>query len=126
MPVSERLSSKRAIPGVRDGFSMTLMGWPMAGGMISVPFPATGNPTTRTLAQRSVMATETIEVSGHIVDSLLLAKILDTILDAGCDYEIAEFRIGKTSLDTSQARIEVSGADDVLGPLLDHLPSHSP
>ena len=26
------------------------------------------------------MATETIEVTGHIVDSLLLAKILDTIL----------------------------------------------
>ena len=44
MPVSERLISKRAIPGVRDGFSMTLMGWPMAGGMISVPSPATGNP----------------------------------------------------------------------------------
>jgi hypothetical protein len=42
MPVSERLISKRAIPGVRDGFSTTLMGWPMAGGMISVPSPATG------------------------------------------------------------------------------------
>jgi hypothetical protein len=70
------------------------------------------------------MATETIEVSGHIVDSLLLAKILDTILDAGCDYEIAEFHIGKTSLDASQARIEVSGADDVLGPLLDSLQMH--
>ena len=37
------------------------------------------------------MAIETIEVSGHIIDSLLLAKILDTILDAGCDYEIVEF-----------------------------------
>jgi hypothetical protein len=41
-----------------------------------------------------VMASETIEVSGHIVDSLLLAKILDTILDAGCDYEITVFHIG--------------------------------
>ena len=38
------------------------------------------------------MATETIEVTGHIVDSLLLAKILDTILEAGCDYEIADVR----------------------------------
>ena len=70
------------------------------------------------------MATETIEVSGHIVDSLLLAKILDTILDAGCDYEIAEFQIGKTSLDASRARIEVSGDDEVLGPLLDSLQMH--
>jgi lysine-ketoglutarate reductase/saccharopine dehydrogenase-like protein (TIGR00300 family) len=70
------------------------------------------------------MSTETIEVSGHIVDSLLLAKILDAILDAGCDYEIVDFAIGKTSLDASRARIDVSGDDDVLGPLLDGLQVH--
>jgi lysine-ketoglutarate reductase/saccharopine dehydrogenase-like protein (TIGR00300 family) len=70
------------------------------------------------------VSTETIEVTGHIVDSLLLAKILDTILDAGCDYEIAEVRIGKTSLDPSSARIAVTGDDDVLGPLLDELQVH--
>ncbi|HEY2997780.1 MAG TPA: hypothetical protein VGJ43_04345, partial [Acidimicrobiales bacterium] len=70
------------------------------------------------------MSTETIEVTGHIVDSLLLAKILDTILEAGCDYEIAEVRIGKTSLDPSSARIAVTGDDDVLGPLLDELQVH--
>jgi lysine-ketoglutarate reductase/saccharopine dehydrogenase-like protein (TIGR00300 family) len=70
------------------------------------------------------MATETIEVTGHIVDSLLLAKILDSILDAGCDYEIAEFEIGKTSLDSSRARIDVTGDDEVLGPLLDELQIH--
>jgi lysine-ketoglutarate reductase/saccharopine dehydrogenase-like protein (TIGR00300 family) len=70
------------------------------------------------------MGTETIEVTGHIVDSLLLAKILDTILDAGCDYEIVDVRIGKTSLDPSNARIAVSGDDEVLGRLLDDLQMH--
>jgi lysine-ketoglutarate reductase/saccharopine dehydrogenase-like protein (TIGR00300 family) len=70
------------------------------------------------------VSTETIEVTGHIVDSLLLAKILDTILDAGCDYEIDEVHIGKTSLDPSTARIAVTGADAVLGPLLDELQVH--
>ena len=70
------------------------------------------------------MATETIEVTGHIVDSLLLAKILDTILEAGCDYEIADVSIGKTSLDPSSARIAVTGDDDLLGPLLDELQVH--
>jgi lysine-ketoglutarate reductase/saccharopine dehydrogenase-like protein (TIGR00300 family) len=70
------------------------------------------------------MASETIEVTGHIVDSLLLAKILDTILEAGCDYEIADVAIGKTSLDPSRARIEVTGDDGVLGPLLDDLQVH--
>ncbi|HEX6238540.1 MAG TPA: TIGR00300 family protein [Acidimicrobiales bacterium] len=70
------------------------------------------------------MGTETIEVSGHIVDSLLLAKILDAIVDAGCDYEIVHFRIGKTTVDTSEARLRVSGDDDVLGELLDDLQVH--
>ncbi|MDD9369849.1 MAG: LLM class flavin-dependent oxidoreductase [Acidimicrobiales bacterium] len=70
------------------------------------------------------MATETIEVTGHIVDSLLLAKILDSILDAGCDYEIVDVSIGKTSLDPSSARIAVSGDDELLGPLLDELQVH--
>lgn len=70
------------------------------------------------------MGTETIEVSGHIVDSLLLAKILDAIVDAGCDYEIVHVRIGKTTVDTSEARLRVSGDDDVLGELLDDLQVH--
>jgi lysine-ketoglutarate reductase/saccharopine dehydrogenase-like protein (TIGR00300 family) len=69
-------------------------------------------------------ATETIEVEGHIVDSLLLAKILDTILDNGCDYEVAEFRMGKTSLDPSYARLQITGNARVLGPLVDQLQMH--
>ena len=66
------------------------------------------------------MASETIEVTGHIVDSLLLAKILDSILDAGFDYEITDVAIGKTSLDPSRARIDVTGDDEVLGRLVGH------
>jgi lysine-ketoglutarate reductase/saccharopine dehydrogenase-like protein (TIGR00300 family) len=72
----------------------------------------------------AAVGTETIEVTGHIVDSLLLAKILDSILDAGCDYEIADVRIGKTTLDPSSARIAVTGDDNVLGRLLDELQVH--
>ena len=32
------------------------------------------------------MVTEELEVAGHIIDSLLLAKILDAIVAAGADY----------------------------------------
>lgn len=70
------------------------------------------------------MGTETIEVTGHIVDSLLLAKILDEILEAGCDYEMVDVSIGKTNLDASSARIAVTGDDEVLGRLLDELQVH--
>ena len=70
------------------------------------------------------LRTETIEVSGHIVDSLTLAKILDTVLEAGADYEILDVSIGKTNKDTSTARIAVTAADEVLDPLLDDLRVH--
>src|SRR5918998_336846 len=78
----------------------------------------------RGASQEVALATEIIEVTGHIVDSLLLAKILDSILDAGCDYEIVDVSIGKTSLDASSARIAVTGEDEVLGGLLDELQVH--
>jgi len=60
------------------------------------------------------VATERIEIRGHIVDSLILAKVLDVILDAGADYHIAEFEIGRTSVDPSLALIDVTAADEAL------------
>ncbi|MGH9246151.1 MAG: TIGR00300 family protein [Acidimicrobiales bacterium] len=71
------------------------------------------------------MATETVVLEGHIVDSLLLPKVLDLILDAGADYRIDDVLIGKTNLDPSRAVIEVSHAeDDALEALLEQLQVH--
>lgn len=58
------------------------------------------------------MPTETVELAGHIVDSLLLAKVLDLILESGGDYRIDEFDVGKTRLDPSHTTIEITTADD--------------
>jgi lysine-ketoglutarate reductase/saccharopine dehydrogenase-like protein (TIGR00300 family) len=57
-------------------------------------------------------STETFVLDGHIVDSLLLAKVLDLVLEAGADYELVEVDIGRTATDTSHAVIEVSAADE--------------
>lgn len=71
------------------------------------------------------MPTETVELAGHIVDSLLLAKVLDLILDAGADYSIEHFELGRTNLDPSIARIEISMADEQsLDALLEQLQVH--
>jgi len=71
------------------------------------------------------MATETIEVHGHIVDSLILAKVLDAILEAGADYELVDVSIGKTNTDTSRAAIVVRADDQaLLDALLDDLQVH--
>ena len=70
------------------------------------------------------MATEVVEVEGHIIDSLILAKVLDTIVDAGADYRIVDVQIGRASTDTSRARIEVVGREDVLATLVTELQLH--
>ena len=70
------------------------------------------------------MATETIELSGHIVDSLLLAKVLDMIVDAGIAYEMTDVRIGRTNVDPSVARIELEGDQAELERLVDDLQVH--
>jgi len=59
-----------------------------------------------------VAVTETYELEGHIVDSLLLAKVLDQVLEAGADYRLDQIDIGRTATDASRVVIEVTAADD--------------
>ena len=54
------------------------------------------------------MPTETIELRGHIIDSLILPKILDQILTRGANIKITEIKIGQKRADQSFARIEVT------------------
>jgi lysine-ketoglutarate reductase/saccharopine dehydrogenase-like protein (TIGR00300 family) len=71
------------------------------------------------------VATELVEVQGHIIDSLILPKVLDVILAAGADYRLLEVEIGKTNTDTSRAVLEVSApSDDELALLLAELQIH--
>ena len=70
------------------------------------------------------MANETIELSGHIVDSLLLAKVLDTIVESGVAYDLTDVEIGRTNTDTSTARIELDGEQADLDRLIDALQLH--
>src|SRR5882762_8995306 len=56
----------------------------------------------------SRMFSETIELRGHIIDSLILPKVLDQILTHGANFKIVEINIGKKRADQSFARIEVS------------------
>lgn len=68
---------------------------------------------------------EEIEVRGHIVDSLLLPKILDRILQMGGTFEIRECTIGARRVDPSYARIAVKAATEaavgeIVGDLVEH------
>jgi hypothetical protein len=68
------------------------------------------------------MVSETIELRGHIIDSLTLPKVLDQILIRGASFNIVEFKIGQKRADQSCARIEVTAQsreqlDELIGRL---------
>ena len=50
---------------------------------------------------------ETLEITGHVIDSMLFTRILDQVRESRCDYEIVEFRVGRTPSDPSYARLLV-------------------
>ena len=53
------------------------------------------------------MATETVTLEGHIIDSLILAKVLDTILQRSGAFTINKIQVGATREDASSATIAV-------------------
>src|SRR6266498_4765454 len=71
------------------------------------------------------MFSETIELRGHIIDSLILPKVLDQILTHGANFKITEIDIGKKRADQSFARIEVSAqTSEALDELILRLRQH--
>src|SRR4051794_1687323 len=55
----------------------------------------------------STMYQEDVELAGHIIDSLLLPKVMDEILSRGGAYVLKDIKIGSRHVDASYARIEV-------------------
>ncbi len=63
-----------------------------------------------------------VKLSGHIIDSLILPKALDLIMDMGGDFKILEFKVGKLKGNISHARILVeTSSETLLGEILDEL-----
>lgn len=68
---------------------------------------------------------ETVELTGHIIDSLLLPKVLDEIITRGASYVIKDIRIGQKQQDSSYAKIEVRGqTPEQLEAVLDAIHDH--
>ena len=66
-----------------------------------------------------------VEVRGHIIDSLILPKILDQITAAQGHFEIRDITIGERQTDPSYARLKVSAAtpeqlQQILQTIFDH------
>ena len=52
-----------------------------------------------------------IEMQGHLIDSQILTKVLDKIMDMGGEFEIKNFQIGQKKNDSSYVQITVTGED---------------
>ena len=70
-------------------------------------------------------AVEEVELRGHIIDSLLLPKILDRVTTAGGHFRIKDIAIGQQRNDPSYALIDIMAdssevLDDILGAIRDH------
>jgi len=50
-----------------------------------------------------------IEVKGHLIDSAILTKIFDRIMDLKGEFEVLEINIGKRKKDESYARLRIQG-----------------
>lgn len=57
---------------------------------------------------------EEIKVSGHIIDSLILPRIFDTVMDLGGDFDVLKIEVGKHKNDPSWARLRINADDDEL------------
>jgi lysine-ketoglutarate reductase/saccharopine dehydrogenase-like protein (TIGR00300 family) len=59
-----------------------------------------------------VQASETVEITGHLMDSGVLSRVLDDIREYEGDYVIDRFDVGHDAGDPSHAVITVSAEDD--------------
>jgi lysine-ketoglutarate reductase/saccharopine dehydrogenase-like protein (TIGR00300 family) len=74
--------------------------------------------------QSSTVQSRTIKLEGHLLDSGLVNRALDTIVAGGGSFQVANFKLGEQRLDTSVAEVKVSAPDpivmaDIMGQLID-------
>ncbi|MBS7287700.1 MAG: TIGR00300 family protein [Candidatus Freyarchaeota archaeon] len=58
------------------------------------------------------MSEAEVELRGHIIDSLILPRVFAAIYDLDGEFEILDFRIGRTKSEHSYARILIKGRDE--------------
>ncbi len=57
------------------------------------------------------MFVTTVQLEGHLLDSLILSKILDRILKSGASYELLDISVGRLPHDVSKAKLFIRAED---------------
>src|SRR5271165_4148308 len=83
------------------------------------------NAPSRTSQIGNGQFVEEVEVRGHIIDSLILPKILDSISGNGGAFKIKEILIGQARNDPSHALLEVrADSEQALQSILAQIADH--
>ena len=74
--------------------------------------------------QTSTIQTRVIHLEGHLLDSGLVNRALDTIVKGGGSFQVLNFDLGEQRHDASKASVKVSAPDvtvmaDIMGQLID-------
>ncbi|OUC15876.1 MAG: TIGR00300 family protein [Alkalinema sp. CACIAM 70d] len=74
--------------------------------------------------QVSTLQSRVIQLEGHLLDSGLVSRALDTILVNGGSFQVLNFDLGEQRQDQSRAEVKVSAPDasvmaDIMGQLID-------
>ena len=68
------------------------------------------------MAQQSTAAqpplSEAVEAQGHLIDSHIMEKIFDTVVEYGARFEVEHFSIGRTNSDPSSLRLRVEAPSE--------------
>jgi len=54
---------------------------------------------------------ETVVLEGHLIDSDIMRRVFDRVVEDGGEFEVLEFRVGRTNEEPSFARIDVRAKD---------------
>jgi lysine-ketoglutarate reductase/saccharopine dehydrogenase-like protein (TIGR00300 family) len=57
------------------------------------------------------MVQETVSMEGHLIDSDILRKTFDRIVEGGGTFEVLDFHVGRTNDEASRARLTVNAPD---------------
>jgi hypothetical protein len=86
-------------------------------------FSATGTRSAEGALVHDLAAPgEEVQLRGHIIDSTMLPKALDAVMDLGGEFEILGDQVGRRRTSESSCRIKITGPDErALSGILDRL-----
>ena len=68
--------------------------------------------TTQAIQKGETAFSETVEAQGHLIDSHIMERIFDTVVEFGGRFEVEQFSIGRTNSDPSRLRLRIESPNE--------------